>query len=75
VRRGSPTLRRLAGPLAVWLWLSGCLLSPPAGAAPAHWYLWASQHDDRRICTQTSPGPGWTRVAGPYRDARCQRPM
>lgn len=75
MRCASLTLRRLAGPLAVRLWLSGYLLSSSAGAAPAPWYLWASQHDDRRICTQTSPGPGWTRVAGPYRDARCQRPL
>ena len=75
MRCASLALSRLASPLAVWLCLSGSLLSPSAGAAPAPWYLWASQHDDRRVCTQTSPGPGWTRVAGPYRDARCQRPL
>lgn len=66
-------LRRLAGPLA--LLLAGSLLPAQASAAPASWYLWASQHSDRRICTQTSPGPGWTQVAGPFRDARCQRPL
>lgn len=66
---GSP-LRRLAGSLALLLAAS---FSPSLSAAPAPWYLWASQHSDRRICTQTSPGPGWTQVAGPFRDAGCRR--
>ncbi|KAB2963580.1 hypothetical protein [Zoogloea sp.] len=64
------TRYRLAGSLALLLAAS---LSPSLSAAPAPWYLWASQHSDRRICAQTSPGPGWAQVAGPFRDAGCQR--
>lgn len=42
-------------------------------AAPAAWYRWESQLDARRICAQTSPGPAWTRVGGPFRDAACRQ--
>lgn len=43
-------------------------------AAPAAWYRWESPLDARRICAQTSPGPAWTRVGGPFRDAACRQP-
>lgn len=50
------------------------LTSGLAAAAPAPWYWWAGQRDDTRVCSQTSPGKGWTRVSFAYRDARCSIP-
>ncbi|WP_415032921.1 hypothetical protein [Azonexus sp.] len=41
-------------------------------AKPAAWYWWSSQLNQRLICQQTSPGPAWTKLRQPYRDARCQ---
>ena len=43
-----------------------------ASAAPASWYQWKSKLNDERYCTQTSPGSGWERDDGPYKDARCE---
>lgn len=43
-------------------------------AAPAPWYLWRSLVDGRSHCAQSSPGPGWERERGPYRDLHCSRP-
>jgi len=43
-----------------------------ASAKPAPWYWWASQLNDGRICLQTSPGDGWYRDGGPYKDSRCR---
>ena len=45
-----------------------------AVAAPAPWYLWKSRVDGKTFCFQTSPGEGWERVDGPFRDARCGKP-
>ena len=50
-------------------------LSAPASAAPAPWHLWRSKYDGKEVCTQASPGPGWEHSRGPFRDARCTRPM
>nr|WP_295507026.1 hypothetical protein [Accumulibacter sp.] len=47
-----------------------CASSP---AAPAPWYLWRSKTDGQVFCAQTSPGGGWQKAAGPYRDARCEQ--
>ena len=44
-----------------------------ATAEPAPWYKWRSKLDGREICRQVSPGEGWDRVAGPYKDASCRR--
>lgn len=44
-----------------------------AHAAPAAWFWWEGASTRDRVCAQVSPGPGWTRVAGPYNNARCQR--
>ncbi len=52
--------------------LSLCL-SLGAVAAPAPWYLWRSKIDGKSFCFQTSPGEGWERVDGPFRDARCKK--
>jgi len=42
-----------------------------AQAKPAPWYWWVSKLDGARVCLQTSPGDGWYREGGPYRNARC----
>jgi hypothetical protein len=52
---------------------AGLLLSPPARAKPASWHLWQSMLTGKRICAQTSPGKGWTRLGGPFRDAGCRQ--
>jgi hypothetical protein len=58
------------------LLLLGCALIVPAltNAAPAPWYAWRSKADGRVVCAQTPLGPGWARLAGPYRDAHCEKP-
>lgn len=45
-----------------------------AVAQPAPWYKWKSNLDGKVFCLQTSPGPGWTRVGGPYIDSHCRIP-
>lgn len=52
----------------------GGLLALGAMAAPAHWYLWRSKLDGKTFCQQVSPGEGWERVGGPFRDSRCEKP-
>jgi hypothetical protein len=42
-------------------------------AEPAPWYQWRSKADGKRVCAQTSLGPGWERAAGPFRDSRCEK--
>lgn len=52
-----------------------CLLfCASALAVPAPWYLWRSKLDGRTFCAQAFPGTGWEKAAGPYRDARCEKP-
>jgi len=43
-------------------------------AAPAPWYKWRSKVNGRVFCLQNSPGEGWDRTAGPFKDSRCERP-
>lgn len=59
--------------LATAVLLSGLLPSPPAGAEPAPWFLWQSTLNSRIVCAQTSPGKGWIRLHGPFRDAGCRK--
>jgi hypothetical protein len=40
-------------------------------AAPASWYKWRSKLSSEQPCAQISPGEGWEKLSGPYRDARC----
>ncbi|HAT34008.1 MAG TPA: hypothetical protein DCW29_25140 [Janthinobacterium sp.] len=42
-------------------------------AGPAPWYQWASKIDATLVCRQTSPGPGWEKAYGPYRDSHCEK--
>jgi hypothetical protein len=57
--------------LTVALLCSVCL---NAVAAPAPWYLWRSRLNGATFCHQTSPGEGWERIAGPFKNARCEKP-
>jgi hypothetical protein len=49
------------------------LMSVNAFAEPAAWYQWRSKLENVSVCSQTSPGAGWERASGPYRDARCEK--
>lgn len=49
-------------------------LSAPGFAAPAPFYLWQSKLDGGLTCAQTSPGEGWLRLGGSFRDAGCHVP-
>jgi hypothetical protein len=51
--------------------LAGVLIASTfiAQAAPARYYKW--QGDNRVVCAQTSPGPGWMRMNGSYIKADC----
>jgi hypothetical protein len=42
------------------------------GTAP--WYKWRSKLNGEVICAQTSPGEGWEKVGGPYKNVRCDAP-
>ncbi|QDX82661.1 hypothetical protein B9N43_16325 [Denitratisoma sp. DHT3] len=56
----------------------GCaatMISLSALAGPAPWYLWGSKVNGDVICAQTSPGEGWVRAGGPFRDAHCKIPI
>ena len=54
--------------------LVGLLFSAGLAAQPAPWYKWKSKLNGKVICTQTSPGEGWEKDSGPYKDARCEKP-
>ncbi|RRV07444.1 hypothetical protein EGJ27_12250 [Pseudomonas sp. v388] len=45
------------------------LLITCAVAAPARYYKW--QGDDRIVCAQTSPGPGWVKMNGSFVKSDC----
>lgn len=46
-------------------------LVTPVWADPAPWYVWRSVSSNSTVCAQTSPGAGWVRDTGPYKDLRC----
>jgi hypothetical protein len=43
-----------------------------AGTAP--WYQWRSKLNAVVVCAQTSPGEGWEKIGGPYKNGRCDIP-
>jgi hypothetical protein len=51
--------------------LSVLLLATQASANPAAWYQWRSKLNGNLVCVQTSPGPGWEKTTGPYKDPHC----
>lgn len=62
----------MARAVAAMAAMAALLLAVAALAGPAPWYLWRSKIDGVRVCAQNSLGPGWERVAGPYKDSRCE---
>lgn len=44
-----------------------------ASAGPAWWYLYQSRVDGQRACSQTPLGEGWVQMAGPFKDAHCEK--
>lgn len=57
-------------------WLSLVLaaaITIPAAAAPASWYRWRSNLTGKTFCAQVMQGE-WEKVAGPFKDAQCQKP-
>jgi hypothetical protein len=48
-----------------------CLL---ATGAPARWHKWRSKLGGETVCSQVPLGPGWDRMAGAYKDSRCEIP-
>lgn len=46
----------------------------PSFAAPVPFYIWQSKLDGALTCAQTSPGEGWLRLGGAFRDAGCRVP-
>lgn len=49
------------------------LATGAALARPAWWYLYQSRLDGQRACSQTPLGAGWTQIAGPFKDAHCEK--
>ena len=49
------------------------LISGSTLAAPAAWFNWRSKLDSVLVCSQTTPGDGWEKFNGPFRDARCEK--
>lgn len=58
-------------PMKPTLALVIALISLAAWAKPAAWYWWTSKLNGSWVCQQTSPGHGWYRAGGPYRNGRC----
>jgi hypothetical protein len=48
-------------------------LAATALAKPAPWYRWSSKLSGQTVCSQHSPGDGWEKSGGPFRDARCEK--
>ncbi|MDR3390700.1 MAG: hypothetical protein P4L77_03110 [Sulfuriferula sp.] len=48
------------------------LMCTQVWAGPAAWYRWRSKLTGELVCRQTSPGPGWDRAIGPFKDPRCE---
>jgi hypothetical protein len=66
-----PARRRRARVAAALLTLVGVLLCRSAAGEPAPWFEWRSKVDGKRVCAQTSLGPGWEKASGPFRDSHC----
>ena len=52
-----------------------CLIGGQASAAPAPFFLWQSTATGQFSCAQRSPGEGWRKHSGPFRDAGCRTPQ
>jgi len=49
------------------------LATSGALARPAWWYLYQSRIDGQRACSQTPLGKAWIQMAGPFKDAHCEK--
>lgn len=49
------------------------LCSAQLAAGPAPWWQWRGKIDGKLACSQTPLGSGWEKVAGPYKDSRCEK--
>ncbi len=59
--------------LNIYLTSLSLLVAGATIAAPAAWFQWRSKLEPVSVCSQTSPGEGWQKSAGPYADARCEK--
>lgn len=55
------------------LLLLASLAAASVPARPAWWYLYQSRIDGQRACSQTPIGDGWIQMAGPFKDAHCEK--
>lgn len=53
--------------------LLAATMSGVVSARPAWWYLYQSRIDGQRACSQTPLGEGWVQMAGPFKDAHCEK--
>ncbi len=53
--------------------LLAAMAAAGAHARPAWWYLYQSRVDGQRACSQTPLGEGWLQMAGPFKDAHCEK--
>jgi hypothetical protein len=49
------------------------VLTSSSMAEPAAWYWWFSKISDAKVCSQTSPGDGWTQGKTAFSDPQCQK--
>lgn len=49
-----------------------CCAVASAGSAP--WYKWRSTLSETDVCAQVSPGEGWVKILGPFKDSACRKP-
>jgi hypothetical protein len=57
--------------LTCLLWLAA-ISSTSVRAEPAAWYIWESKLNAHRLCAQVSPGEGWIKRLGPFKNAQCR---
>jgi len=53
--------------------VAAALAGSAALARPAWWYLYQSRVDGQHACSQTPLGEGWVQMAGPFKDAHCEK--
>jgi hypothetical protein len=49
------------------------LFTLTASGGPAPWYKFKSKVTGKVECLQTSPGPGWEKLPGSYKDSHCTK--
>lgn len=59
--------------LLIPILLLAAMAGEVATARPAWWYLYQSRIDGQRACSQTPLGEGWVQMAGPFKDAHCEK--